>query len=79
MKNIKWQNAETDKPPIDIHDEFNFANKYSVRALVRVIDRRGDLQAYSFGVYYKKSDHWNIEGYRGDFKVTHFAEINEPL
>lgn len=77
-ENINWQNAETEKPPIDVNDKFSREHQHSVRVLVRVVDRRNEFQGYSFGQYFGNSEHWNIQGFMGSFKVTHFAVINEP-
>jgi len=78
MREIKWQNAETDKPPINTDDKFSREHKHSISVLVRVVDRRDEFQGYSFGTYFISSDHWNIQGFMGGFKVTHFSVITAP-
>jgi hypothetical protein len=74
---IEW-NMVLVKPQVNTKDKFDVEQRISQRVVVRVIDRDGRLCGYSFARYFHNSEHWVIEGYLGDFKVTHWSSLNEP-
>ncbi len=77
---MKWINAETNKPPIDVADELNKAAEMSERVIVYCDGRY--TKGYWFGRYHhgKNREFWNIEGISGldQESVTHFAVLHPP-
>lgn len=73
---MEWKDAKTSKPPINKADKFDFENNISVKVLVYVKDN-----GYSFGRYLNRDNYakWQIDGFLGNFEVTHYAEITNPL
>jgi hypothetical protein len=66
------------KPAVNIADSFDKTLCISEKVLVRVIDREKKFCGYSFARYFHNSELWTIEGYLGDFVVTHWSSLNEP-
>ena len=76
---IDW-NLASIKPAVNTDDKFDEEHKTSKKVIVRVADVTGKVSGYSFARYYHQSEYWNIENFRGgDFKVTHWSGLNEPL
>jgi hypothetical protein len=74
---IEW-NIVLTKPAVNTADKFDAEHGISEKVLVRIIDNNGKFWGYSFGRFYYNSEHWVIEGYLGDFIVTHWSSLNEP-
>jgi hypothetical protein len=75
---IKWNNPDQ-LPPIDTEDKWNQEQGASPRLLVHILTTGTQSKHTLFGTYYHKSKHWVIEGFRGDFKVVGWSELNDPL
>jgi hypothetical protein len=76
---IDWNSILT-KPAVNTDDKFDAEHKISKKVVVRVADVTGKVSGYSFARYHYEYDHWNIENFKGgDFKVTHWSGLNEPL
>jgi hypothetical protein len=75
---IDWNPANI-KPAVDTTDTFRNFHKQSARVLVRVFDSDGRFHGCAFATYHYGSEHWVIEGFLGDFIVTHWSSLNEPL
>jgi hypothetical protein len=74
---IEW-NPVTVKPVLNPNDEWDKEHGFSDKVLVRVLDSCGRLSGYSLAKYRHTNDHWIIEGYLGNFKVSHWSSLNEP-
>lgn len=74
---IQW-NKPDQAPPIDKEDKWNEENKVSPRLLVHIISKMTSSKHTSFGTYFHKSGNWSLDGFRGDFTVLGWTEINEP-
>lgn len=69
---IRWTPIE-EIPPVNIKDDFCNRNNISERLLVYL-----ETHHTAFAIYYHDAKAWSVEGYRGDFKVTHWSYINKP-
>ena len=74
---IQW-NPESVNPPVNQNDEWDKEHGFTEKVLVRAIDSYGKLAGYTMGKYRHSNDHWIIEGYIGNFTVTHWSSLNEP-
>jgi hypothetical protein len=74
---IDWITSNV-KPAVDTEDNFNTFHKIGKRVLVRVLDRNNKFCGCAFAIYHHTSDHWVIEGFLGDFTVSHWSSLNEP-
>lgn len=71
---MKWLPANTNKPPHQIAK----SHLISKRVLVWVVDFEGDDRGFSFATYNHQIDHWDIEDYKGSFRVKAFMNIIPP-
>jgi hypothetical protein len=74
---IDWNTSNT-KPAVDTEDNFRNFHKQSAKVLVRILDRNNKFCGYAFATYHYNSDDWVIEGFLGDFTVSHWSSLNEP-
>jgi hypothetical protein len=74
---IDW-NTSNVKPQVNTADDFDARHHQSARVLVRIKDSNGKFCGCSFGRYWHDSNTWVIEGFLGEFIITHWSSLNEP-
>lgn len=69
-KGLPRQNDETQR---------NQNLNYSVRVIVCVYHTNGNFESLSFGRYSFESNEWMVEGFGGNWAITHWAYQVHPI
>ena len=74
---IDW-NTSNVKPVVNFADVHDSSAQCSARVLVRVTSPNDVFWGCAFARYFHMSNDWVVEGYHGEYKVTHWTSLNEP-
>lgn len=74
---INW-NTSNVKPQVNTDDKHDMTVQCSARVLVRVTSPYDTFWGCAFAKYFYLSEDWVVEGYHGEYKVTHWSSLNEP-